>query len=48
MITLMERVVQSISKRKQWNSLKIAICSVNHSVVCDRWNLHEYNNNYTI
>ena len=31
--------IQSISKWKQWHSFKITICSVDHWVVCDIWNL---------
>ena len=36
--------IQSVSKWKQWNSFKIAIGSVHHSVVCYFWNLYESSN----
>ena len=40
--------IQSISKGEQWHPFKISIGSIDHSVVCDLWNLHiqEYNHVY--
>ena len=30
---------QAIAKGIEWLSMKVAICPVLHSVVCDRWHL---------